>query len=35
MTVRFDSLRQTVAVFGAVMFTAVLVLASTPFVPVA
>ncbi len=35
MTARFDSFQRTVAVFGALMFTAVALLASTPFVPIA
>jgi len=35
MTARFDSLQQTVAVFGALMFTAMIMLASAPYVPVA
>jgi hypothetical protein len=35
MTARFDSLQRTVAVFGALMFTAALMFASTPIVPVA
>jgi hypothetical protein len=35
MTARFDSFQRTVAVFGALFCTAVLLVASTPFVPVA
>jgi hypothetical protein len=35
MTARFDSFQRSVAVFGALLFTAVLVFASTPIVPVA
>lgn len=34
MSVRLDSLQHTVAVFGALMLTAVMVLASTPIMPV-
>jgi hypothetical protein len=35
MTARFSSLNNTVAVFGALFFTAALLFASTPLVPVA
>jgi len=35
MTARFDSFSRTIAVFGAVMFTAALVFASTPVLPIA
>jgi len=35
MTARYDSFQRTVAVFGSLMFTAVLVMASVPHVPVA
>ena len=34
MSVRIDSFQRTLAVFGALMFTAAMVLASTPIVPV-
>lgn len=34
MSVRLDSIQHTVAVFGALMLTVVMVLASTPVVPV-
>jgi hypothetical protein len=35
MTARFDSFQQTVAVFSALFFTAAVVIASAPYVPVA
>lgn len=35
MTARIDSLQRTVAVFGAILFTAALVIFSTPVVPFA
>lgn len=35
MTARFESFHRTAAVFGAVMFTVVLLFASTPIVPIA
>jgi ABC-type sulfate transport system permease component len=35
MTARFDSFTRTVSVFGAVLFTAVCLFASTPLVPIA
>lgn len=35
MTVRIDSLQRTMAAFGAVLFTAALVVLSTPVVPIA
>jgi hypothetical protein len=35
MTAQFDSFQRTVSVFGALMFTALIVLASAPHVPVA
>lgn len=35
MTAHLDSFQRTVAVFGSLMFTAVLVIASVPYVPVA
>jgi hypothetical protein len=35
MAARLDSLQQTLAVVGAVLFTTVLVFASTPMIPVA
>jgi hypothetical protein len=35
MTVRIDSLQRTAAVFGAFLFTAALVVFSTPIVPIA
>ncbi len=35
MTARLDSFQRSVAVFGALMFTAVLLFASTPLVPIA
>jgi hypothetical protein len=35
MTVHLDSLHRTAAVFGALLFTAALVVFSTPIVPIA
>ena len=35
MTVRFNSLQHSVAFVGATLFTALLVFASTPLVPIA
>lgn len=35
MTARFDSFQRTLAVFGSLMFTAALVLASVPHVSLA
>jgi len=35
MTLRIDSFQRTVAIFGSLMFTALVVLASSPVVPVA
>jgi len=35
MTARFDSFQRSVAVFGALLCTAALMLASTPLLPVA
>ena len=35
MTARFSSLNNTVAAFGAVFFTAALLFASTPVLPIA
>jgi len=35
MTARFDSFQRTLAVFGSLMFTVALVVASVPYVPVA
>ena len=35
MTIRLDSFQRTAAVFGAVLFTTMLVFVSTPILPVA
>ena len=35
MTAKFDSFQRTVSVFGALMFTAMIVIASAPHIPVA